>query len=368
MSINQYVQNEQKYYEVYVNGFDSRGRRVQRRKCGIDTLRKAQLVEFELKRELAKLREEAVSWLWFEWFAECLKRMKVIHSPSTVENYEKVLKKWVCIRWDSLPLQNISKNMVHSLIYQEIDQRLTPNTKRTILKMIRRVFQMAVEEGLINRNPCAGIQVRVPETDSKVLSSAETEIFLKEARRTGHRFFPIWFVALATGCRSGELMALRWTDVDFGGLTLIVSKQWTSKAGFTPTKTQKARVVPISEDLARFLKELKLKEGSKNEFVLPHMPEWLNGEQARITREFCTSVGITPVKFHDLRATFITNLLSRGVPLAQVMAIVGHSQLKTTNCYLRKAGVEVKGVTDRLSYKLPEEAQNAEVIPFSRER
>ena len=84
-----------------------------------------------------------------------------------------------------------------------------------------------------------------------------------------------------------------------------------------------------------------------------------------MTRDFCVSIGVTPVKFHDLRATFITNLLSRGVSLAQVMAVVGHNQLKTTNSYLRKAGVEVKGVTDHLGYKLPGESKPAQIFSIS---
>lgn len=62
---------------------------------------------------------------------------------------------------------------------------------------------------------------------------------------------------------------------------------------------------------------------------------------------------ITPVKFHDLRATFITNLLSQGVPLVKVMSIVGHKKLETTDIYLRLAGVDIKGATDALSYSVP---------------
>ncbi len=110
----------------------------------------------------------------------------------------------------------------------------------------------------------------------------------------------------------------------------------------------------------KFLKELKLKrEGS--EFVLPQLKEWEHGDQAKVTREFCEAIGVTSVKFHDLRATFITNLLSRGVSLARVMSIVGHREIKTTNGYLRKTGVEVKSATNELGYKIPE-AKPAQVL------
>jgi integrase len=366
MAITPYLQDGKKLYEVYVNGFDSRNRRVQRRKNGIETLRKAEVVEFELKRELAKLREEAVAYRWSEWYEEVLKRMKVTQRPSTIVNYDKQLKKWVSPRWADQELRKITKAHVHKLIFEELDQNLSPNTKRTILKMVRRVFQMALEEGLVDRNPCTGIQVKVPDTEAKVLTNAEAEIFLREARAANHRFLPAWFLALATGMRSGELMALGWTDLDFEARIISVSKQWSSRFGFAPTKTLRSRVVPISEDLALFLKELKLQRGS-DPFVLPRLSEWEHGEQAKVTREFCVACGITPVKFHDLRATFITNLLSRGASLAQVMATVGHNQLKTTNGYLRKAGVEVKGVTDLLGYKLPEPNQQGRLLPFTKE-
>ena len=144
---------------------------------------------------------------------------------------------------------------------------------------------------------------------------------------------------------------------------MSITRQWSSKLGFTTTKTQRSRVVPISSELSVFFSELKAKRKSETDFVLPHLLEWENGEQARITREFCIAIGITPIKFHDLRATFITNLLVNGVSLAQVMSVVGHHQIKTTNGYLRKAGVEVRGVTDRLGYKMPK-AEVANVFQF----
>jgi excisionase family DNA binding protein len=236
-----------------------------------------------------------------------------------------------------------------------------------VFKVGRRLrFQLKDCKALLDRNPCAGIRVNVPDVDQKVLTNNEVEIFLREAKLTNHRFYSVWAMALMTGMRSGELFALEWTDIDFDGRTISVSKQWTSKNGYGPTKTQRSRVVPISDALLKFLKELKIKRSSEIEYVLPQMPEWENGEQARITREFCAAIGITSVKFHDLRATFITNLLARGESLARVMAIVGHNQIKTTNGYLRKAGVDVQGGTEKLGYDLPDDGIEGKVLPLKR--
>lgn len=360
MAINSYLENERKYYEVYVNGFDSRGRRVQRRKRGLDTLRKAETTEFEFKRELARLKKEAVPFRWGEWFDVCLKRMKTQFKPSTIYTYDTMIRKWVHPHWETSELKEITRTDVHELIYEKCSGIKTENNRKCLFKMVKRLFEMAVEEGALDRNPSAGIQVKAPETEQKVLTTSEAETFLREARLTGHRFYPIWALALMTGMRSGELFALTWNDVDLEGRTLRVSRQWTNKNGYGPTKTQRSRVVPISDDLKSFLVELKLQRAGE-ESVLPRFIEWENGEQSRITREFCKAIGITVIKFHDLRATFITSLLARGESLARVMAIVGHSQLKTTNGYLRKAGVEVQGGTDKLGYKLPR-ATGAQIL------
>jgi integrase len=278
--------------------------------------------------------------------------MRLVHQPSTLANYDKQLNKSVNPHWNNLDLNKISKADVYDLIFTKINHGISMHTRRSLLKMVKRIFQMAVEDGALTHNPCMGIVIKVHEVDQKVLTTREVEILLKEARNTNHRFYPIWVMALMTGMRSGELYALKWTDVDLEGRTISVNKQWTSKAGFCATKTRRSRIVPISDDLLNFLREWKLQSGG-GEFILPHFIEWQNGEQAPVLREFCESIGITSVKFHDLRATFITNLLARGVALARVMAVVGHTQIKTTNVYLRKAGVDVQGATSELGYSLP---------------
>lgn len=367
MAIRTYVEDGKKLYEVYLNGFDSRGLRVQRKRKGIESIQKAKNIEFELKRELAQKREEKVPYRWKEWFDQCIAQMRLHYRPSTLFNYESQLAKWIHPKWQNLELDQIAKKDVYSAIYEDMDPKLSAHSQKSILKMVKRIFQMAVEEGVLDRNPCIGIQVRVPEVEQKVLTNTEVEIFLREAKATNHRFYPIWAMALMTGMRSGEMFALRWTDIDLEGQTISVTRQWTSRNGFGPTKTQKNRIVPVSDDLLRFLKERKLQRGSEGEFVLPQLTEWRVGTASKVTKDFCGALGITPVKFHDLRATFITNLLARGESLARVMAIVGHRELKTTNGYLRKAGVDVLGATERLGYKLPGEIAQARVLAFKGE-
>lgn len=338
-------------YEVYVNLRGPNGR-LQKRLRGFKSKQAAKQAEFQIKTEFHGERNAPKRWLWQDWVEHYLEREKYQLKASTVQNYAGLLAKWATPYLHNFELEQISSRDIHEIIHTHIVGR-SAYSKLTILKTIRRVLNMALEEGVIARNPCNGLKVKVPEPKQAVLNTSEVDKLLHEAAITEHRFYPIWAVAVFTGMRSGELYALKWTDLDFEESKIYVTKAWSSKDGFGPTKSRRNRVVPICESLRKLLQELKLKSGN-SDFVLPRLKEWESGEQAKVLREFCRAIGITPVKFHDLRATFITQMLLKNVSLAQVMAIVGHAELKTTNRYLRVAGSDLNGATEKLSFSLPQ--------------
>ncbi|OQW50634.1 MAG: hypothetical protein A4S09_02230 [Proteobacteria bacterium SG_bin7] len=263
-------------------------------------------------------------------------------------------------------MASITKADVHKLVFEQLPAEVTEHTRKATLKLVRRVLEHGVHEGVLSMNPCAGLSVRVTPIEQKVLNGNEVDVLLHEGRVANHPFYPVWVFALQSGMRSGEMFCLLWTDIDFESRLVHVSKSWSSKNGIKPTKTGRSRVVPMSDDLYHFLKELKLKSDVNATHVLPRLSEWQRGYQAKVLRAFCKSVGVTPIRFHDLRATFITNLLAQGVSLARVMAIVGHNQIDTTNIYLRKAGVDLKGVTNELGYSIPsyEEGQVVKLADY----
>jgi len=148
MAIKAYMHNGIKFYEVYVNGLDARGVRFQKRKRGIETLRKAELAEFEMKRELAMLRESKVPYRWSEWCEVCLKRMKLTYRPSTCVDYETRMKKWIHPRWGNMELNQITRDDVYTVIFEHL--QMSEHSRKTILKIVRRLFEMAVEEGILD--------------------------------------------------------------------------------------------------------------------------------------------------------------------------------------------------------------------------
>ncbi len=348
-------------YEVFVKVRDSAGKQVGLRRSGISSEREAKRIEFEIKNSLQGHKDK-VSWA--NWVEHFLIRYKNEFCVSTYTNYKHNLGKWVTPVWKTKFLDEITPTDVHHMIFEHVTG-VSSYTRKTFLKTIRRVFNVAIEEGILAKNPALGIKVRVADANQGVLNRGEIELFLKEAKSIGHRFYPQWTLALLTGMRSGELQALRWTDVDFVTGFISISKSWTRFGGEGPTKTAKNRVCPISKECRKFLMELKLQTGS-TDHVLPRLAEWSQGQAAGVTKDFCKGIGITPIKFHDLRATFITQMLNNGVPLSKVMAIVGHSALKTTQGYLRLCGKDVEGATDELNISVPEAMEPGKVIEMRR--
>ena len=121
-------------------------------------------------------------------------------------------------------------------------------------------------------------------------------------------------------------------------------------------------MIQIAPNLMELLRELKLKNSESNPFVLPRISKWDKGEQARELRMFLAGLELPSIRFHDLRATWATLLLSKGVTPIKVMIMGGWKDLKTMQIYVCKAGVEVKGATDCLEFHSVSSKQDAQVL------
>lgn len=367
MAIKPYQLHGKRFFLVEVKMRNNEGTQIFRSRQGFTSIRKAEEAEFELKKLVESVVNQKPRLSWKVWLDKCLANLKKMYQPSTYYTYEKCLNRYVTPRWESKDIHSISQDDVRNLIYDELPEGVTPHTRKATLKLVRKIFEMAVDAQEISRNPCAGLAVKAPVNDQEVLNKVEVDKFLAEAKVTNHYFYPVWVTALMTGMRSGELNALLWSDVDFDSQKIHVTKSWSSKNGVKPTKNERNRIVPISDGFLAFLRELRLKANPKQPHVLPRLEEWRRGQQAKVVREFCRRIGITPIRFHDLRATFITNMLAQGVPISKVMAIVGHSQMNTTDGYNRRAGIGLEGATNQLGYEIPT-FDDSQVVSMSKFR
>ncbi|RYZ68252.1 MAG: site-specific integrase [Proteobacteria bacterium] len=284
---------------------------------------------------------------------------------ATFDDHLSLLRRWTA-EFEDVRLKEMGRAEVKHLL-KRIEREQKSRSFTIKLKAgINRVFNWAIDEGRVKGVvvlPTESLKVGkwVEDKPPEILNIEEIRLFLSEAKKLEHPWYPIWAVALLTGMRSGELQALLWTDLDFTKSMITVSKSFDKRTRLI--KTTKAgywRNVPMSDELKSFLLKLrKSNPGVKN--VLPQFNVWKKGEQARVIRAFCKGMGLPSIRFHTLRACFATQLLANNIAPARVMKICGWKDLKTMERYVRLAGIDERGATDTLKLGTDEDAM-AEVI------
>lgn len=353
MSIKQYESQGSHYYKVYVSS-KSINFRAQRRKSNIQTKGEARAWEKRLKLEcIEEIKERAGEGEKWCQIVATFKQFKEEFSDlqqNTIEDYVSMMEMWTLNFWQ-MPISKITRKEVRNAIDTAKRAGKSNSHLTKILHTIGRIYKWAQQEGLCPRDlPCIthGIQVfKIEDKPPKILTLKQLQVLFARAEKQNNPWFPIWFVAIHTGMRSGELYALKWSKVDLEARRILVDLSYNRKLnGFKPTKNAKFRTVPINQSLYNLL--LRLRGESTSEFVLPRIKRWEIGHQAKAVQEICSELGLPMVNFHTFRSCFATHLLSLGVSLAHVMKICGWAELKTTQRYLRLAGIEEKGITNCL--------------------
>ena len=146
----------------------------------------------------------------------------------------------------------------------------------------------------------------------------------------------LYVVAAFTGLRMGELLALRWRNVDFPAARLVVEASW-SAGQLTSPKSRKFRSVPLADQPAGVLAQLAVRERFTGRDVLVFcsaIGDYLDGSALRRRyRRAQAAAGLHPLRFHDLRHSF-GSLVIREFDLASVKAFMGHAKITTTEHYL----------------------------------
>lgn len=233
-----------------------------------------------------------------------------------------------------------------------MQEGLSPTTVISFHKMLHLALDKAVHWGLVPRNVRDAVESPyVKRYEIQPLNSEQIQQFLTAAR--GNRLEALFVLALATGMRRGELLALKWPDINFSAGTLQVRRILThmpaklnGKGGYVEAepKTEKSR---RSISLASFaLEHLKQHRVRQLEEKLKAGPVWKDNDlvfsstlgghlhTSRILftqfKQLLKKAGLPDIRFHDLRHSSATMLLSLGVHPKVVQEILGHSQISMT--------------------------------------
>lgn len=195
----------------------------------------------------------------------------------------------------------------------------TVNRELTVLK---RMLSIALREGWILRHPFSGSDTIISAADetkrTRTLSRQEEELLLDACDGRRAKLKGIVIMALDTGMRRGEILSLKWQDVDLRNRRINIQAM--------NTKTLTARTVPITTRLLAELEALPRRSASARVFGITDTIKRSWGTAKQIA-------GITDLKFHDLRHTFATRLVQGGLPIAELSRILGHTNVATTFRY-----------------------------------
>jgi integrase len=323
------------------------GHPVNARRRGIRSRAEAKRVERELVIQVEnKLLKKKVP-TWEKVSLEFIGTNEGVNwTKKTAENYLLCLQAHTFPIWGSRTIDKINGGEIRDLLNVTLGNK-SESHRKSILKYINGVFNYAVEREYLMRNPAPKMKFRIGDKIQEVLTEEQAKYLLKKAKELNLEWYPIWATALYTGLRNGELYALTWDCIKLKERKLIVKKSWNNKEGFKNlTKSRCDRIVEIAPPLVKIFRELK--KDSDSIYVLPRIDKWDKGEQARELRMFLAGLGLPQIRFHDLRATWATILLGKGVVPAKLMVLAGWKDLKTMVRYIRKAGIDTKGATDDL--------------------
>lgn len=322
----------------------------------------------EAEREKAQRENQGKTWevvlnLYEVHTADLVRKGEWCQSRQTFEEAIRAMTKWTQC-WFAESAASIGASDITKLMHRMKEEGCKEATLQKMRADIKKVFEFGMlHEHVrgIKQSPTVGVTIKSRKRmRTEILRDDEIVKLLSFAKKYEPTWYFIWSFAVYTGCRNGELYALKWSDIDFKERMITVQRSYNKKfKEEKSTKTGEWRHVSICEPLWELVQELKtmhdhdVERGSCNHvgYVLPRPGLWQNGEQARKLRQFCEEIGITPVCFHTLRACFATELLKRGVDVPSVMRAGGWTSVKTLMHYVRLAGVNDKGITDPLDYR-----------------
>lgn len=281
-------------------------------------------------------------------------RYRIEHMPKkrSALDDERMLKNDVLPRLGGRKVADITFSDIDAL-HHSIAQRASIRANR-VLSLLSKMFSLAIRWGWRVDNPCRGIQ-RTPEEPRHRYLSADELARLTEALAASpdQQGADIIRLLLLTGARCGEVMAMKWADIDLG------AGVWTKPGATTKRKTQHR--VPLSAAAQQLLAGIT----TDGEWVFPsHQGKDGRRTTVRQTWEaLCRTANLKDVRVHDLRHTYASVLVSAGLSLPVIGALLGHSQAQTTMRYSHLFDDPLRQATERAAAVITAKPR-AEIVPL----
>ena len=328
-----------------------------------------------------------------DFIPQYLETVSVTMSPTTLHLYEQVISNHILPKLGGKKLTDIKPLHVQKFIkyLSELKtQHSSPNndsgklsaiTIRRYLCVLQSIFRLAVKLDIIAVNPTSGAKLTLPKKVApkiEIFTKAEAAEMLNCLQTEPLQFQTFIQLAIITGARRGELVALKFSDFDYTKCEVTISRAVIKVDGsdyqIKPPKDYEVRTVTVNEHCIELVKQLQAEQERERERLGSKWAgdEWLftkwNGEIMNVqtpTRQFSKFLerhGLKHRKLHSLRHTSATLLLYGGINIRQVQSRLGHSELETTQKYLHHLSeADVEAVNVLTNMIEPDKRRNIEV-------
>ena len=323
------VQRSGNWYAVYRDGGTQKWERAGGSKRRAEKLLAKRISQIDdgTYQEIEKILFEKYSAIWLADYA------KISVKKSTYNSYETIVRLHLNPRFGKQFLNRISTADIQKFVSEKITkENLTPKSVVNFLVPLKEMFKHAVAWGYIKRDPSLYVKrPRVEMEEMDFFTPEELRIFLGNVNPNHYALF---LTAVMTGMRRGELLALQWGDIDWNSDQISIRRSIYKGEFVNPKSKNAIRRIVISPILRQALEQHRL-IGRKSEFDLIFPNEIglpLNPENL-IKREFHSALdraGLRRIRFHDLRHSYASILISQGENIKFIQSQLGHSSAKTT--------------------------------------
>lgn len=272
--------------------------------------------------------------VWFENYAQIRVR------PSSHQTYKGYIENHIKPNIGKIPIEKLTslelqkfyrklltEGRVDRIEAENQPKGLSAKTVRNIHQVLSSALDLAVEQKLILVNPALKCALpKVEHREMQTLPAEQLAAFLQEAKNSG--VYELYYLDLATGLRRGELLGLKWEDIDLDQGVIRVRRQVArinGKVQEMPLKTKNSyRSIAISQDAVQMLQEMKAKGLGEYVFPSPTGGPISPDSVLNMLHRVLERAGLPPLRFHDLRHTFATLALQNGVDIKTVSGMLGH--------------------------------------------
>ena len=291
---------------------------------------------------------------------------------ATIETYASCVRVQLVPFFGGSRLDRIGRREIEQFIAWMSRTGRSPKTTLNALGILHSIFEYARREGWVAANPCTLVEkprVDSSDPDIRYLEREEVEALMRavpddDLGRVERRMY---LTAAMTGMRQGELLALRWRDVDWQARRVRVRRNFVRGEFGTPKSKRSSRSVPLADRVAGELDQLHQETlyAREDDLVFAHPHTGKPIDRSKLLKRFKAALkgaGVREVRFHDLRHTFGTHMAAQGVPMRALQEMMGHRDFKTTLIYADYAPSAREAEWVEAAFAVPSPSAAAEAV------